>query len=91
MEKKIAVCIGTDRDNGVRVRLSLMRVEGEEVVTEQYHSFMVLPGQDPEEIRAGVQQHLAAPKSGIPGGPWPAIPQGEWRKVLGCIAVLHAP
>jgi hypothetical protein len=89
MEKKIEICIGTDRAGGVRARLSLLVYEGEQQLFEHYHSVMLMPTDDPAETRARVETHLAMPtaQSGIPLGPWPAIPEAEWRKV---VAVCNA-
>lgn len=93
IEKKIEVCIGTDRGQNVRARLSLLVVDGDTVLSEQYHSINLTPGADPTQNRASVEAHLAIPQDqgGIPGGPWPAIPDAEWAKVTGTVAVFHTP
>lgn len=91
MERKIVVCVGTDEGAGVRVRLSLLIVEGDSVLSRQYHSVAIGPGDDVAEIRARVEAHLAQPDGGVPGAPWPAIPDEEWAKVTGTVAVFHPP
>lgn len=91
MEKKIEVCIGTDRHNCIQVRLSLMIVDGETVLSEHYHRVNIEPGQDVEEQRKRVEEHIAAPTGGVPGAPWPPIPDEEWQKVTGTITAIHTP
>jgi hypothetical protein len=91
MEKRIVVCIGTDRSGGVRARLSLMLMDGKDVVHEHFHSVSLLPGDDIEGTRRAIEQHLAQPKvvSGIPSAPWPRIPDVEWAKVEAVCAIFH--
>ena len=91
--KTIEVCIGTDRSDGVRIRLSLLVMDGDAVLSEKYHSAMLMPGEDPAVLRANLETHLAQPteNSGIPGAPWPAIPPAEWAKVTGTVATFHTP
>lgn len=91
MEKKIIVCIGTDSQDGLRARLSLLIVDGGAVLSERYHSVAIAPGDDIQRIRSHVEAHLADANGGIPGAPWPAIPDAEWAKVAGCVGVLHTP
>lgn len=95
MEKKIVVCIGTDRAGNVRARLSLMLVDDEgRAQFEHYHSVSLAPGDDLAETRAAVETHLAdsdSQRSGIPFAPWPAIPDAEWAKVEGMCQLLDAP
>lgn len=90
MEQKIAICLGTDRRNNVRVRLSLMLINGEHVVVEHFHSASIEPNHDLDSVRANLESHIAMPQSatGIPLAPWPSIPDEEWEKVeLVCAAV----
>jgi hypothetical protein len=91
MEQKVVACIGTDRSGGVRVRLSLMLMLGERVVSEKFHSVMVSAEDSLDEKRALVESHLAMPESasGIAFGPWPAIPDAEWNKVQRVCDVFH--
>jgi hypothetical protein len=91
IEKKIEVCIGTDRQGGVRARLSLLLVDGGQVIHEHFHSVTLMPGDDCAVIRANVEAHIAAPNGGVPGAPWPAIPDAEWAKVEAVIPVFHTP
>ena len=93
--KTIEVCIGHDRSQSVRVRLSLLIIDdlsGDEL-SEQLISFIISPGDDLRKIRAEKEAHLAMPaaQSGIKGGPWPNIPDAEWQKVVDVIGVLHTP
>lgn len=83
MEKKIVVCIGTDRDRNVRARLSLLLMDGAQEIHEHYHSVNISPTDDLAQIRAVTEKHLSLPKSAssIPFAPWPAIPDEEWSKV----------
>jgi hypothetical protein len=92
MEKKIIVCIGTDRASNVRARLSLLVVEkGEQVIAEHFHSVNIADGDPLDAVRASVEAHLAMDESscGIPLAPWPAIPDEEWRKVEQVCAVMQ--
>ena len=90
--KKIDICVGTDRERNIRVRLSLMIVDDEsgDVLSEQFHSGVLAPGDDPASLRAAWNAHLAQ-KGSIPGAPWPAIPDTEWNEVLAVVAALHTP
>lgn len=92
MDKKIVVCIGSDRSGNVRARLSLLIMDGEQEVHEHYHSINLVPGADLVAARRDVETHLAMPKeqSGIPFGPWPRIPDAEWQKVVAVCGVLQA-
>lgn len=89
--KKIDVCVGTDRARNIRVRLSLMVVDDDtgDVLSEQYHSGELHPGDDPAALRASWDNHLSQRGGGIPGAPWPAIPDAEWNEVLAIVRVLH--
>ena len=89
--KKIEVCVGTDRAKFLRVRLSLLVVEGDTVLSEQYHSINIEPGGNLAAIRAANEAHLANPDGGIPGAPWPKIPDAEWAEVEQHIAIVHKP
>ena len=93
IQKAIEVCIGTDRAGWIRVRLSLMIVEEQTILAEYFHSAMIMPGQDAAAIRFDLESHLALPNvtNGVPGAPWPVIPDKEWAKVTGCVTVLHTP
>lgn len=88
--KKIDICVGTDRARNIRVRLSLMIVDDEsgDVVSEQFHSGVLQPGDDPQVLRDTWEAHLAM-KGGIPGAPWPKIPDAEWAEVVAIVGVLH--
>jgi hypothetical protein len=88
-EKKIEVCIGTDRTKAIRVRLSLMTVDSGAVMSEHFHSIDIQPGDDPTARRAAVEAHIANPKGEVPGAPWPAIPDAEWQMVEGCVTGIH--
>lgn len=88
-EKRIEVCIGTDRNGGIRIRLSLLLLDGRDVLKEHFHSGMFMPGDDPVALRASWDAHLSQSDSGIPGAPWPAIPDAEWAKVLGVQPIFH--
>lgn len=92
--KKIDICVGTDRGRNIKVRLSLMMVdEIGDVLSEQYHGGTLHPGDDPQALRDAWDAHLSMPKaqSGIPGAPWPAIPDAEWNEVLAIVKALHTP
>lgn len=93
MEKKIEVCIGTDRTGNVRARLSLLVVDDGNVISESYHAVNFAPTDDYAAVRAATEAHLgqAHEASGIPGAPWPAIPDEEWAKVTGVCHVIHTP
>lgn len=91
MEQKIELCIGTDREGSIRIRLSLLLMNGEAVVAEKFHSASLMPGDDPALLRTILNEHLAMPQSasGIPGAPWPSIPDAEWKKVSSVIPIFH--
>lgn len=91
--KKIDICVGTDRSRNLRVRLSLLYLDDAtgEVISEHYHSGVLQPGDDPAKLRAAWEAHLAMPNGGIPGAPWPKIPDAEWNEVLAMIPILHTP
>lgn len=91
IEKKIEICVGSDRAKCLRARLSLLIVENGRVLSEQYHSINIEPGADLAAIRAANEAHLANPDGGIPGAPWPAIPESEWADVERHIAIIHKP
>lgn len=93
IEKRIAVCIGTDRAGNVRARLSLMLADGDNIISESYHSVSIAPGEDADQIRAAVENHIgmSAEESGVPGSPWPAIPDDEWAKIIGVMNVIQTP
>jgi len=92
MQKKIECCIGTDRAGFVRARLSLILLDenGFEML-EHYHSINIEPGSDLAALRAAVEAHLANPDGGIPGAPWPAIPDDVWNTVEGACALVQTP
>jgi len=90
MMKKIEVCIGTDRQGGVRARLSLIILDDDGTqIAERYHSFVLLPGDEPAAAREEVERHLADPAGGIPNAPWPKIPDAEWAKVIAVLPAFH--
>jgi len=91
IEKKIEICIGTDRAKFFAVRLSLMVVEDGKVLSEQYHRINVAPGDDLVAIRAANEANIANPNGGVPGAPWPRIPDEEWAEVEACIGIVHKP
>lgn len=91
LEKKIEVCIGTDRAKFLRVRLSLMVVDNGNILSEQYHSISVFPGANLAALRAINEAHLADPNGSIPGAPWPPIPDAEWEEVTAHVGVIHKP
>lgn len=88
MEKKIEICFGTARNFGMRARLSLMIVDGGVVMSEHFHSVAVLHSDDLDDLRGVLESHLGNPAGGIPGAPWPAIPDTEWAKVTGLKSVM---
>jgi hypothetical protein len=91
MEKKIVVCIGTDRAGDVRVRLSLLLMVSGRVVSEKFHSAMITSKDSLDDVRARIEAHLAMPEeaSGIEFAPWPTIPEAEWAKVQVVCDVFH--
>jgi hypothetical protein len=89
IEKKIAVCIGTDRTKHFIVRLSLMIVDNGTVLSESFHRIHINPGDDLSLIRARNESHLANPDGGIPGAPWPQIPDSEWAEVEQLVGIVH--
>ena len=92
MQKKIEVCIGTDRAGFVRARLSLILLDENGVeLLERYHSVNVEPGANLAAIRTAVETHLANPDGGIPGAPWPAIPDDVWSTVEKTCALIQTP
>lgn len=91
MEKKIIICVGTDINKSIRIRLSLMIVDQESVLSEQYHSVSIFPGADLLQIRTAIEAHLSTPNGGIPGAPWPKIPDEEWAEVEQIASILHTP
>lgn len=92
MKKTIECCIGTDRAGFVRARLSLILLNdtGAELL-ERYHSVNIEPGANLAATRAAVEAHLANPDGGIPGAPWPAIPDDVWNTVEGACALVQTP
>ena len=88
--KNIIVCVGTDDSKNIRVRLSLIADEG---MPPLYHSVSLVPGADPALVRIAIENDLARPysESGIPGAPWPKIPDEEWAEVEAIESVIHTP
>ena len=94
IEKRIELCIGTDRQKFVRARLSLLVIDTDNPdvpMAEHYHSINVAPGDDLARIRAANEAHLADPKGGIPGAPWPKIPDDAWADFESHLAIVHTP
>ena len=91
--KKIDICVGTDRNRNIRVRLSLLFIDDASgaVMSEHYHSGTLLPGDNPQALRDAWDAHLANPEGGIPGAPWPKIPDAEWAEVEQIVSILHTP
>jgi hypothetical protein len=91
MEKRIEICIGTDRSTNVRARLSLLIVSGGLVASEHYHSVLITPKCDLAEVRSRVEKHLAQGQevNSVPFAPWPAIPDAEWAKVERVCEAFH--
>jgi hypothetical protein len=89
LEKKILICIGTDQAKNVRARLSLLVLEGEKVLSEQFHSVTLQPGHDLEAVRALVEEHIGREGGGVPLAPWPKIPDAEWRRVERVCQIFH--
>lgn len=91
--KRIDVCVGTDRGRNVRIRLSLLVVDDAtgEILAEKYHSVVAEPDADLAGIRESIEAHLALPGGGVPGAPWPKIPDVEWQEVVDVCAILHTP
>ena len=91
IEKKIEICIGSDRTKILRVRLSLLIVEDGRVLSEQYHSIQIHPGADLAYIRTANEVHLADPNGAIPGAPWPKIPDKDWDDIKAHCNIIHKP
>lgn len=91
IEKKILVCVGTDQNKFLRVRLSLLVIEDGRVISEKYHSINIEPGADLAFLRSENEKALENPSSGIPGAPWPKIPDAAWGEVEQHIAIVHKP
>ena len=91
IEKKITICIGTDDSKHFRARLSLWYVENSVWDRRGYHSINIEPGADLAYIRSANELHLADPNGGVPGAPWPKIPDAEWAEVEQHIAIVHKP
>jgi hypothetical protein len=91
IEKKIEICIGTDREKHLRARLSLLVMEDGRVLSENYHAISIEPGADLAALRAANEAHIAQPGGGVPGAPWPKIPDAEWAEVEQHCAILHKP
>lgn len=91
IEKKIECCIGTDRAGNVRARLSLLVVENDKVISEQYHSVSIEPGADKTAIKSAIDAHLTDQNSSIPGAPWPTIPDEAWTDVVAHCAIVQKP
>ena len=90
--KKIDICVGTDRDRNIRVRLSLLNIDDRgRIENERYHAGELHPGDNPQTLRDAWDAHLANPDGGIPGAPWPKIPDAEWNEVLAIVNALHTP
>ena len=91
--KKIDLCIGTDRNRNIRVRLSLMFFDPEtgKLISEHFHSAVLSPGDSADMLRTALENHLADPEGGIPGAPWPKIPDSGWNEVLQIVKTLHTP
>jgi hypothetical protein len=88
----IVICIGTDRHNGVRARLSLIHYDDDgEELSEQYHSVALMPGDDTNQARKAVEDHIGTKRGGVAGAPWPTIPDKEWSKVELMCKLLHTP
>jgi hypothetical protein len=94
MEKKVGLQVEVSRNKDVSVRLSLMLVDGEQVMHEHFHRFPPMePGADLGVWRAAIESHIAQPfaQSNIPFAPWPAIPDEEWREVEAIARIAHTP
>ena len=91
--KKIDICVGTDRQRNIRVRLSLLFIDDTNgsVVAEKYHSGTLQPGDNPQALRDAWETHLSNPDGGIPGAPWPKIPDAEWAEVEAVVKTMHTP
>ena len=91
LEKKIKISIGTDTNKNIRARLSLLLVEGNNKIFEHYHSINIVPGENLQLLREENEAHLADPEGGVPGAPWPKIPDSEWDEVKAIVKILHTP
>lgn len=91
--KKIDLCVGTDRERNIRVRLSLLFIDDASgsVMSDTYHSGTLHPGDNPQSLRDVWDAHLTNPDGGIPGAPWPKIPDAEWAEVEAIVSTLHTP
>lgn len=91
--KKIDICVGTDRSRNIRVRLSLLFIDDDSgaVMAESYHSGSLRPGDNPQTLRDAWDAHLSNPDGGIPGAPWPKIPDAEWAEVEAIVKTMHTP
>lgn len=94
--KKIDVCVGMDRARNLAVRLSLMIVDDDNpdvVLSERFHRMDIGPGYPLAQARSELEAHIGQPYAvnGIPGAPWPKIPDEEWAEVEQIAAILHTP
>lgn len=92
--KKIDVCVGMDRARNLMIRLSLLIVDDDNpeiVLAEQFLRWSASPGDNLTDIRSQLEIGIGNPDSGIPGAPWPKIPDEEWAEVEQIAAILHTP
>jgi hypothetical protein len=91
VEKRVEICVGTDRSKAFIARLSLLLIIDGQIANEYYHRIPIQPGDDLSVIRAANENNLLDPNSGIPFGPWPKIPDEEWQEVEQLVGIVHKP
>ena len=78
--------------NGViQIRFALDLTEDGNRISRQWHRVSIEPGAALATIRAANETHFANPNGGVPGAPWPAIPDAEWNEVLEYVKIAHTP
>lgn len=72
------------RDATMNVRLAKQVVDGEEVVTSEYHRIAVEPGADLESRLPIVNAHLAEMHAA-------SVDEAEWERVRRIVGLEHTP
>lgn len=93
MEKKIIMKIEILPDKIIQGVLILLLVNGSNIISQHLHRILLVPGGDADAIRTQNEMHLGMPQeeSGIPGAPWPKIPDSEWAELMKYVAIAHTP
>ena len=92
--KQIKVCVGTSEGKSIRARLSLLFIDDDSgaIMSRHFHSSQdLLPGDDAIAEKLRLEADICSPQSGVPGAPWPKIPDAEWNEVLAIVNTLHTP